>query len=172
MKRLFSIFGAILIASLSLTSCGSGSNTEGKDSKVKTDTIHKDTTSVVAVEKEVPASITKVLITYKEKEIGSKNSTDGSETLINKKTIAFNGCFDQELNKLIIEGAAKKISIIIKDDKGKVLFEKNDFDIDGSITFTKSDKKDINKLFYGSSILIKQKETTLFSYKITNSGCM
>jgi len=119
-----------------------------------------------------PGKIKKVQITYKEKEIGSEDSSDGSEILTNKGSIAFNGCFNQELKALEIEGIAKKISISIKDNKGKIIFEKKDFDLDSNITFTKNDKKNIDELFYGCSLIIKQNTTIIFSCKITNSGCM
>ncbi|MFZ4402303.1 MAG: hypothetical protein ACOYO1_19895 [Bacteroidales bacterium] len=119
-----------------------------------------------------PGKINKVQITYKEKGIDSEETSDGTEILPNKGTSNFDGCLRQELKELIIQGLAKKISIVIKDNKGKIIFEKKDFDINGSITFTKNDKKDIDVLFYGSSIIIKQNTTTLFNFKITNSGCM
>ncbi len=167
MKKTITIFGAIIFVLFILPSCGGGTSTDVKDLKEKTDSIATATNVEVPVEKEAPSSIKNVQITYKEtNEDGSSNGWE-TYTLTNKGNTPFNGCSKQEFKELRIEGIAKKISIVIKDSEGKVTFEKLDFDLDGSISFTKKDIKDI----FFESILIKQKETILFNHETTISGC-
>ncbi len=101
-------------------------------------------------------NIKSVKITYLE----TGNNTEGTNAFINKKETTFNGCLDYKISKLIIEGSAKKITISIKEESGKVIYEKKDLDIEGSlsINLTIKDRNVLNNLFFGGSVIIKQKK--------------
>ncbi len=153
MKKIMTIFGKILFAVFIFNCLGCALN--NKDTETKE-------TSVIKEAK----------IIYKEKCIRRGTKTDMKGILKNNGTSYYNGCFDQELQELIIKGSAKNITCVIKCKNDKVIYEKKNFDIDGSITITTKDGQKIDRLFYGSKIFINQNDSVLFSHTNINSGCM
>ncbi len=157
-----SILRVMLFITVFTLSCGHTPDSKQNGTK-------KNPESIV-VEKEL-AIINEVKISYDETSLEGDNSSDLEESLENKGNTSFNGCSTQSLNKLIINGSAKNITIIIKGKNGKVYFEKKNIDLNGNITFTEKDINEITNVF-NCSIFIKQNTTTLFSSTTQTSDCM
>jgi hypothetical protein len=79
-------------------------------------------------------------------------------------------CYDSEdFANLQIIGEGKQLTFEIRSGN-KVIFSKQNFDLSGKIIFTTRDFELTMANKY--SVVVKQKETILFSGKIDSQGCM
>jgi len=180
MKKVMTIYGAILFASTILTSCGGGSNDKNdktivqETTETKIDSLGGDTPNKTTANEITPANVT-VKIFFRTRDMSgyegyedSKPETSERDEFRKKSKYTF--CYDsEEFNSLQISGIGEKLTLVVKDGN-KVIFSKSEFDIKDKIRFT---TKDFN-LDMGTTytITINQNEKSLFKGIIDSQGCM
>ncbi len=178
MLKVTTIFGAILFASVSLTSCGSGSNNNKEETKsevTKTvDTLKVNETSKAEPEKIEPADVSCSIFfkgdDYTDEETGKTSKGFVSERGEFKKSKTCTTCYDSEtFHHLTLNGTGTQLSFIVKSDD-KQLFKKENFDLADKLTFTDKDFSfhDGRKNY----IVIKQNETIIFNGVVYSESCM
>ena len=182
MKKIMTIFLTLLLTSVAVSGCSSSS--EKKDAntvadtdslKVNSDSIKEKVTTIKESEKLEPANVSCEIffegmeMTDEETGETSKGTIDERTSFRTKKTYTF--CYDSEgFDHLTIRGKGKQLSIFVEEDN-KVIFKKNNFDLDGKVTFS---SKEI-EIIGGApkyKIVVKQNDTVLFSGKLDSQGCM
>ncbi len=171
------IFGAIVFASIIISSCGGGSNenTNIKETtETKTDSINADTTNMVTANEIIPANVA-VKLFFRGRDMSGyegyedyKPETSEIEEFSKKNKYTF--CYDsEEFNSLQLNGTGEKLTLLVKDGN-KVIFSKSEFELKDKIRFT---TKDFN-LDMGSTyqITLTQNEKILFKGVIDSQGCM
>lgn len=180
MKKLMIIFGAIIITSFIVTSCGEASKDKKKETKtaeiIETimDTIKDSDNGNTVTEKTVQANLSCNLffegIDFTDEETGktSKGEVGEREQFKTKKSYTF--CYDSEgFHHLTLKGTGENLSFFVKVGN-KLVYKKEGFDLVDKFTFT---SKDFNfGMGESYSIVIKQNETTIFNGKIDSQGCM
>jgi hypothetical protein len=178
MKKLTNLLGTILVSSLLLMSC-SGEKNEKTENNQKTkpdqtsDTIKTPKKEEIKEEKLEPASIKVKLffkgMDYTDEEGNEIIGTVEERTDFRTKNSYF-FCYDSEdFANLQIIGEGKQLTFEIRSGN-KVIFSKQNFDLSGKILFTTRDFELSMANKY--SVVVKQKETILFSGKIDSQGCM
>jgi hypothetical protein len=193
MKKLMTIFGAILFASISFTSCGGGSNenkskerglTEIKNeapNNVQKDTLQK---TIILTPKNLQIKIffKELAHNYDEYYEGEKSATTGKireKKLFKKeKKCTFNSadcsgwgesCHIREVfDNLIINGVGENVSLIILNN-GKEIFKKEKIDMNGEIKFSKKDFK-LDNTDTKYKIIVKQGENLLFEGDVNETS--
>ena len=174
------IFGAILLASAILTSCGGSSNDKNdktilqETSEAKKDSPGGDAANNLAANEIAPANVT-VKMFFRSRDMSGYEGYEDLKPVTSerdefRKKGKYTFCYDsEEFNSLEISGIGEKLTLVIKDGK-KLVFSKSEFDIKDMIRFT---TKDFN-LDMGATytITLYQNEKSLFKGVIDSEGCM
>ena len=178
MNTIKTLVGAFLIASSLLTSCGENKSEE--KTKVNTkeisgnkkDTENLDDANKVKEEEIIPANLI-VKLFFQSDDIIEEDGTEFKGTVDERIEFrtkkAYTYCYDAEgFDNLQLIGKGKHIFLEIK-DQNKIIYSKKDFEVKDKLVFSIKDFDFGMGTTY--SVILKQKETVLFSGKIDSQGC-
>ncbi len=178
MKKLTNLLGIILVSSLLLMSCSGEKNEKTETNQAaktaqNSDTLKTTKKEEVKEEKLEPASI-KVKLFFQGMDYTDEEGNEIIGTVEERTDFRTNNryifCYDSEdFANLQIIGEGKQLTFEIRSGN-KVIFSKQNFDLSGKIIFTTRDFELTMANKY--SVVVKQKETILFSGKIDSQGCM
>ena len=178
MKKLTTIFGAFLLAYVSIISCSSSSNDNKEITEAEVantvDTLKVNNTIKSEPKKIQPANVS-CQIYFKgfditDEETGELSKGKVSERNEFKKSKSYTFCYDSEsFHHITLNGSGKQLTFIIRAGN-KQVFKKESFDLVDKYTFTSKDFAfEMGEKY---SIVITQNETIIFNGSIDSQGCM